>query len=198
MKFKFLGTEIYISFLFSAVLSFMLVTDRSGLALPTLFAVFIHESGHLLAMWAAGCQPKAIRLIPASVQIIREIPLIKTKQSVAISLCGPAANIIVFLSLFANFYLFKSESSLRFAILNLILAVFNLLPVYGLDGGDLLCLILTKENDIYKAHQTVKIITAVFALLAFLAFIWLLFGGNLNLSVLIIAIYLVICCTLKY
>ena len=196
MKIKFLGTDIYISFLFAAVIAFMLATDRSGLSLPTLFAAFIHESGHLLAMWASDSQPKAIRLIPASVQIIRELPL-KRGTGAAVSLCGPAANIVVFLSLFVNFYFFKNETALTFGILNLILAVFNLLPVYGLDGGDLLCMLLSKNGDFYKAQRSVKIITGIFATVAFLAGVWLWASGNLNISVFIIAVYLVICCTLK-
>ena len=197
MKFRFLGTEIYVSFLFSAVITFVLVTDRSGLAVPTLFAAFIHESGHLLAMWASGSQPKAIRLIPASVQIIRDMP-IKKGADALISICGPAANLVVFLSLLGNYLIFKNEISFRFAVLNMIIAIFNLLPIYGLDGGDLLIIALSKNGDFYKAQRTVRIITGTFALAAFCVGVWLCFMGTFNPSVFIIVVYLVICCTLKY
>lgn len=196
MKFKFFGTEIYLSFLFCAIFCFMLAIDRTGLVIPTFFAVFIHESGHLLAMWAADCQPRAVRLIPTSVQIVRGFST-KKYGEVAIAVCGPMANIVFFGVLLANFFVFKNEQSLRFAVLNLVIALFNLLPVSGLDGGTLLTIILSKYTNIYKAESIVRIITAVFAFVVFLLGAYLLAIGTLNLSIFIVAIYLFICSIIK-
>ncbi|MBQ8740433.1 MAG: site-2 protease family protein [Clostridia bacterium] len=196
MKLKFFGTEIYISFLFCAVVCFMLVVDRTGLVVPTLFAVFIHETGHLLAMWAADCQPRAIRLIPTSVQIVRGFSP-KRCGEVAITVCGPAANLVIFGVLTANFYIFKSEQSLMFALLNLVIAVFNLLPVSGLDGGTLLTLAIAHFTDIYRAERIVRIITAVFAFIAFLLGVYLWVSGTVNISVFIVAVYLAVCGMVK-
>ncbi len=196
MKFKFFGTEVYISFLFCAVLCFMLCIDRTGLVIPTLFAVFIHESGHMLAMWATDCQPKAIRLIPTSVQIVRGFSPKKCGEA-AITVCGSAANFVVCGVLFINYYIFDSRQSLVFATLNLVIAVFNLMPVSGLDGGTLLTLLLSRFTDIYKAERTVRIITAVFAFSVFLLGVYFWVSGTLNISVFITAIYLAVCCLIK-
>lgn len=196
MKFKFFGTEVYISFLFCAVLCFMLAVDRTGLVIPTFFAVFIHESGHLLAMWAADCQPKAVRLIPSSVQIIRDFSPKKCGE-VAIAICGPAANLVVFGVLFINYLIFKSEQSLTFSILNLVISVFNLMPVSGLDGGTLLTAAIAHLTDIYKAERMVRIITAVFAFIVFLAGVYLWVSGSVNISVFIVAVYLAVCSLIK-
>ena len=196
MKFKFFGTEIYISFLFCAVVCFMLVVDRTGLVIPTLFAVFIHESGHLLAMWAADCHPRAIRLIPSSVQIIRGFSPKKCGE-IAVTVCGPAANLVIFGVLFGNFFIFKSEQSLSFAILNLVIAVFNLLPVSGLDGGTLLAAAIAHFTDIYRAERIVRIITAVFACITFLLGVYLWVSGTVNISVFIVAAYLAVCSLIK-
>lgn len=196
MKLKFFGTEIYISFLFCAVLCFMLVVDRTGLVIPTLFAVFIHESGHLLAMWAADCQPKAIRLIPTSVQIVRGFSPKKCGE-VAITVCGPAANLVIFGVLTANYFIFKIEQSLTFGALNLVIAIFNLLPVSGLDGGALLTALIAHFTDIYKAEGIVRIITAIFSVVVFLLGIYLWVSGTVNISVFIVAVYLGVCCLIK-
>lgn len=196
MKFKFLGTQIYISFLFCATLCFMIAIDRTGLIIPTLFAVLVHEVGHLLAMWAADCQPKAIRLIPTSVQIIRGFSAKKHGET-AIAFCGPMANLVLFGVLYANYTIFGNEISLNFAILNLVIAVFNLLPVSGLDGGTLLAIFLSKFTDIYKAESVVKIITVVFALVAFLLGVYLASSGTVNISVFIVAVYLAVCGMVK-
>ena len=70
MRFSLFGTKIYISFFFCAVFTLMLAFDRTGLILPTFFAVVVHEIGHLFAMWALDCEPKQIKLIPSSVQVV--------------------------------------------------------------------------------------------------------------------------------
>lgn len=196
MKFKLLGTEIYVSFLFCAVLCIMLIVDHTGLVIPTLFAVFIHECGHMLAMWAADCNLKAIRLIPTSVQIVRGFSPKKHGET-AITICGPMANLVVFGALLSNYYLFKSEPSLKFAVLNLVMATFNLLPVSGLDGGTLLTIFISKFTDIYKAESIVRIITAIFALITFLMGVYLWVSGTVNISVFIVSAYLVVCTLIK-
>ena len=196
MKFKFFGTEIHVSFLFCAVVCFMLEIDRTGLVIPTLFAVFIHESGHLLAMWAADCQPKAIRLIPSSVQIIRGFSP-KRGGEIAVTVCGPLSNLVIAGVLIANYAMFGAEQSLTFGILNLVIAVFNLLPVSGLDGGTLLTLIIAHFTDIYRAERIVRIVTAAFAFVAFLLGVYLWVSGTLNISVFIVAVYLAVCSLIK-
>ncbi len=196
MKFKFFGTEIYVSFLFCWTLCFMLAIDRTGLVVPTLFSVFIHESGHLLAMWAADCQPRAVRLIPTSVQIIRSFSPKKCGE-VVISLCGPAANLVLFFVLYANYFIFKNPQSLRFAVLNLVLAGFNLLPVSGLDGGVVLTAIISRFTDVYKAERIVRILTGVIAIVVFLLGFYLWIIGTVNISVFIVAVYLGVCSLIK-
>ena len=174
----------------------MIAIDRTGLIIPTLFAVFIHESGHLLAMWAADCQPKAVRLIPTSVQIIRGFST-KKYGEVAIAFCGPAANLILFFVLYANYNICGSEVSLNFALLNFVIAVFNLLPVSGLDGGTILTLFMARFTNVYKAESIVRIITVVFAVVAFLLGVYLASSGTVNISVFIVALYLAICSMVK-
>lgn len=174
----------------------MLAVDRTGFIIPTLFAIFIHESGHLLAMWAADCQPKAIRLIPTSVQIIRGFSPKKCGE-IAITACGPMANLVIFGVLLANYFIFKSEQSLTFAVLNFAIAIFNLMPVTGLDGGVLLTVAIAKFTDIYKAERIVCIITAVFAVVVFLLGVYLWVSGTVNISVFIVAVYLGVCSLIK-
>ncbi len=196
MKFKILGTEIYISFLFCAVFCFMLAIDRTGLVIPTFFAVFIHEGAHLLAMWACECQPRAIRLIPTSVQVVRAFSS-KRYGEITISICGPVANLVVFGTLYINYIIFKNQQSLNFAILNLVIAVFNLLPVSGLDGGTILTFILSKFTDIYRAEGIVRIVTVCFSFVAFIFGVYLWSSGAVNISVFIVAVYLAVCGLVK-
>lgn len=196
MKFKVFGTEVYISFLFAAVLTVMLATDRTGLLLPALFAVFMHELGHLFAMWVLECSPKQIRLIPASVQIVRKME-VRQRNEIIIALCGPLVNIILFASLYINFLCFKNEMCLYYAVLNLIIGLFNLLPVSGLDGGTILFNIISRKKEMRTAQIVVRIITFIVALTAITLAVMLTVRGKINLSLYIMGIYFTIMALIK-
>lgn len=192
MRFRFFGTEIYISFLFSAVIAFMIATDRTGLVIPTLFSVLLHEVGHLIFMWIFECEPKSIKLVPASISITRGMSA-KKYGDLLISLAGPMVNLIMFCSLYVNFLITKSAFSLDCALINLAFFIFNMLPVSGLDGGAILKIILSKKfKDPLKAERIVRIITLVVGLLVGIIGITLIINGELNISVFIVAIYIII------
>lgn len=196
MKFKLLGSEIYISFLFVAVISLMLATDKTGLALPTLFAVSLHEIGHLLAMWIVGTPPKSIRLIPASVQITRSISS-RYKNDIIVALSGPLVNFALFLTLYINYLIFGNKGILYYSLINLIVGLFNLLPVTGLDGGTVLFSVIAKKRDINKAMLTLRIISLCLGAVCLFLAITLTLRGKLNVSVYIISVYLFLSVLIK-
>ena len=111
MRFKLLGTEFYISFLFAAVITAMIAFDRTGYILPLLFAVLMHEGGHLAAMWILDCAPKRVRLVPASVEITAKMT-VSHKNEIAVALCGPLVNIILFITFGLNYLVYKRSLSL--------------------------------------------------------------------------------------
>ena len=167
----------------------MLACDRTGLILPTFFAIIVHEMGHLFAMWALDCEPKQIRLIPASIQVVCSFSK-QYKNDIIIAVCGPAVNYILFGTLYFNYLAFKNEIVLYYALLNLIIGVFNSLPILGLDGGTVLYSVLAKNGDSAKARLTVKLITVITAVIIIVAAIIFTVKGRFNLSFYIIGIYL--------
>ena len=196
MSFKLFGTEIYISFLFAALITIMLATDRTGFMLPALFAVFAHELGHLFAMWVLECAPKRIKLIPASVQITSSFTK-RYKTDILVSLSGPLANILLFVTLYINYIAFKNQAVLCYALLNIVIAAFNLLPFVGLDGGTILYTLLCKNNDINKAAVIMKIITIISSALLIAAAVILTIKHKINISLYIIGIYLFVMSLVK-
>ena len=196
MRFKLFDTEIYISFLFAAAVTIMLLTDKTGYMLPALFAIVLHEMGHLFMMWILECSPKRIKLIPASVQITAPFQK-RYRNDFLVAACGPFVNILLFLTLYFNYLVFKNEVTLYFALLNLVIGVFNLLPLKGLDGGTILFCILEKSKGPDKASVILKIITLVLAVAIILAAITLTVQGKINISIYIMGIYLLIMSLLK-
>ena len=197
MRFRLFGTEIYVSFLFFAIITVMLASDRTGLCLPTVCAAAFHEAGHLFAMWICDCQPKSIRLVPASVSIISGFPR-KKYGELFIALAGPLFNIALFASLFINYKLTVSNISFEYGIINLIIAAFNLLPVKGLDGGTVTTVLIekgTKSRE--KAESVTKIVSVLTGLIILFFGVFLILRGKINVSVIIMGIYILICSFLR-
>ena len=195
MRFRAFGTEFYISFLFAAVITALIAADRTGFVLPLLFAVLIHELGHLAAMWVLDCAPKRVRLVPAAVEITTKIG--GGKHEIFIALCGPTVNLLLFTVLFLNYLAFNNDGYLTIGLINLLIGLFNLLPVTGLDGGTVLFNLLCRRKDPQKAGLIMRIINLSVALAALITAITLCFRGQFNLSFFILALYLAVMSVIK-
>lgn len=198
MNIKIFSTKIYISVLFVAVITFMLILDKTGLAPYCLLSVAIHELSHLIAMKLENCAPREIRLTPASVGIIREFKCsISAEKKIAFA--GPFGNIITGIIFIVLFLIFKKTAILQFALLNFVTAVFNLLPVLELDGGTILiCILVSNKVPREKAERILRLITLAVSLLAIFFATLLALNKTYNPSAFIIGIYLFICALLRY
>lgn len=90
-----------------------------------LLAAAVHELSHLLLIWAAGSRAEALTLRFADAQI--STPPLSYGQQIASALAGPVVNLLLF-------WLFRASRT-EFAAINLLLGVYNLLPIPALDGG---------------------------------------------------------------
>lgn len=196
MRIKFFGTEIYVSFTFAALITVMLILDKTGMILPLLFAVFMHETGHLSAMRLMGDAPKRIKLIPASVQITKS-QFSGYKNDIIVSLSGPFVNVLLFFVFLLSYKFSGNGLTLNIALLNLIIGVFNLLPLKGLDGGAILYSVLCKYISIQKAETVLKIISLLSAVMLLAAAVILTLKGKLNISFYIMGIYLLVTTIIK-
>lgn len=173
----------------------MIAFDRTGYILPLLFAVLMHEGGHLAAMWILDCAPKRVRLVPASVEITAKMTA-SHKNEIAVALCGPLVNIILFITFGLNYLVYKRSLSLICCLINLLIAAFNLLPVRGLDGGTVLFTLISRKNP-EKAGLVMRIINLSLAAVFIVTAVYLCFKGRFNISLFITGLYLIVTGTLK-
>ena len=178
MKFTAFGIRFEISFLFTAFVSVMLLTDKTGALHYFLAAAVLHEAAHLAVMLSIGQKPRAVRLIPGGVNL-EERDIATGSEEAAILLAGPFINLAAGLI-----------SSGRFATVNLALGLFNLLPVAGLDGGRLMELIVIKSLGKRTADTFLKINSLLLAAGFTAVFFLLLAKGAENLSLLIFSLYM--------
>lgn len=94
MIFSILGIKFEISVPFAVILSFLLVTDGTGLMTASLSAVVAHEAGHLIAMKLSGCAPQSVKLGAGGVLMIGSA-FCTAKENIIIALSGPFVNLLL-------------------------------------------------------------------------------------------------------
>ena len=169
-------------------------------ALLMLFA-FIHEVGHLLFGLAIGFKIDSIKVNPLGFSLsfqsyvedynqkIKKGNLLCMKK-IGIALAGPITNMIIAIVVSISHY--QNVEMIVYA--NLLLAIFNLLPIYPLDGGR----ILEQVVHIMKGKQVAYHITrsvskATVILLTMLTSIFILYIHNIALLLILVYLwYLVI------
>lgn len=131
--------------LFPGLLLFSFFTGKYSV-LFTLLALLLHESGHLLILRLFHLQPAQISLTPFGGLI--ELPDNKELSFPATFLTAAAGPAFSLLGCVLSPYLFRWQllsfsSAFSFLHANLLLLLFNLLPVLPLDGGRMLQAILS-------------------------------------------------------
>lgn len=128
-------------FLFAILFYF---TKQIEIYAMIMFFAIIHEFGHLLAGLLLGMKPEKMEIVPYGVSISFKLTAKdynkKIKQGnqleikkILVALAGPMTNFIIFM------IILQMNMNVFFVLMilysNLLLILFNLLPIYPLDGG---------------------------------------------------------------
>lgn len=161
-----------------------------------LFA-FFHELGHLFAGIFLGFKPQSLSINPVGLSVAFDIKAedynekIKKGNMLAlkkliIAFCGPAINFfIVFLFMFYDVDLFGLPR--EFVIYsNILIGLFNLIPIYPLDGGRILKNVLHILSGLKDTYTYVNIISnASIIILTMLSSIIIFYLKNISVLVII-------------
>jgi len=167
------GIKFRIHATFFLLLLYVFLSDikegfgQAGLSVLFVCAIFacvvIHELSHSLVARRFGREPKSITLLPiGGIAAIDMMPT-KPSQEIAISIVGPATNILIAIVLaivggetlaaaLRNSNLTASQLFITNLIAaNIVLAVFNLIPALPMDGGRVLRSVLALKFDYLRA-----------------------------------------------
>lgn len=188
------GCRISIHFLFIAAVTFLILCDTQGTVLAGVTAAALHESAHLTAMFLLKVPPKQVRLHPFGIDIVRSDGVDHSYgKDAIISVCGPAMN----LAIAGIFFFIHNQVFTRFMLANVVLGVFNFLPVETLDGGQALYAGLCIRLKTERAALCVRILSFLTLIpLAAMGFL-ILFQSRYNFTLLLVTIYLTILLVVK-
>ncbi|MFC7097470.1 CBS domain-containing protein [Halobaculum marinum] len=143
-------------------------------------SVLLHEFGHSLTAMHYGYRINAITLwLFGGVAQFEEMPE-DWKQEFTVAIMGPAVSVALGVIAYVVLVTVSLPATVAFvvgylALMNLVLAAFNLLPGFPMDGGRVLRALLARNRPHARATQIAAEVGKVFA---FLLGLFGLFGGN--------------------
>lgn len=201
------GIKVYVHWTFTILIVWIVYTNlRAGLdasqigwsvlfILSLFLCVTLHELGHALAARRYGISTKDITLYPiGGVARLERMPE-NPKQELVVALAGPLVNVLIMLILMPvilkyDFTTQTNEKALiigaanflpMLGVINVWLALFNLIPAFPMDGGRVLRALLSFKINRVKATEIAmnigKVLAIGFVFLGFYVNPFLIFIG---------------------
>jgi stage IV sporulation protein FB len=175
----------------------MLASVATGrfLELATLFVIVLwHELGHMAAARRFGWTVREVKLLPfGGVMEVEEAGTLPVREEVWVAIAGPMQNAVLaaagwLLGLAGWVDMGWSDDFVR---ANVLIGLFNLLPVLPLDGGRILQAWISLQVPFHRTLLWSARISLVFSGLIVLTSVYpLLNGGLLQLNLLAVGIFL--------
>ncbi len=180
---------------------FVLTSQIETYIVLLIFAI-IHELGHLLMGVILKFKAEEIKLTPVGLQIKFKSNYIKEKNSdkikinkmslrrAVIALAGPLTNVLIAIILICIGNLnINFQNSKIFQVLvysNFLIAIFNLIPIYPMDGGRFLKELITIFYGEKKAYQITYLISkTILILCTAMASIIILYIHNISIIIIL-------------
>ncbi|WP_435126498.1 M50 family metallopeptidase [Halobaculum sp. D14] len=139
-------------------------------ALGLFVSVLLHEFGHSLTAMRFGYSIDSITLwLFGGVASFTEIPE-DWKQEFTIAVAGPVVSVLLGVLSYVAFRAFSLPAEVAFVVgylslMNIVLAAFNMLPGFPMDGGRVLRALLARNRTHARATQIAAEVGKVFAFL---------------------------------
>ena len=181
--FDFMGTPVYLKYWFFILLPLFILqsggfTEQGLLTgldwfLSIFVAVLIHELAHTAVAKKLKHSVEHVYLDVFNGAAAIDTTYLAYKDIILIVLAGPLSNLVLY---FIGYYLGLDI----FSSVNIFLFIFNILPIYPMDGGRIckaICQWLTKPSVGRKINGYISIVTSI------LLFVFSIMSSNLLMAV---------------
>lgn len=175
-------------------ITLFIITNQIEIYLLIMIFALIHEFSHLVCGVILGFKPKILTIMPFGFSIEFETivqdynkKVLKSNnvavKNILIALSGPCINLLMVI-LGSKL---KLDSNIIYS--NFLICIFNLIPIYPLDGGRILLNILKIFGGNKKANRYMNCITNVFFILfTMMGSILILIYKNISILLIIIVL----------
>ena len=174
--------------LFYLLTLLLLLFGQARALLWAFAAVAVHEAGHAAAARLRGYAVRSLTLYPygAAMSLNEEMDPV---SGIIVGLAGPAANLLAAAALLALWWLFPAVYPFTRAFLyaNVGIALFNLLPVYPLDGSRVVAGMASRKLAAVKGMQKAGVMLGI---LLFLLFVLSAVLGAVSFTLGVTAVFL--------
>lgn len=155
--------SIYISPIMFVMAVFFVAFGMAYEFACSLTAVILHECAHARVAKRLGYALGEIRLMPYGAALCG-ISDMRPAHEVAIAIAGPLFNLTLGLVFAAMWWLVPTSYAFTstFCVCNLYIGLFNLMPVYPLDGGRIAFALLSVRLRRAKAFKVMRVLSGVF------------------------------------
>lgn len=153
----------------------------------------IHEYSHACVAQNLGYKLDSISLMPYGAGLNLKDQIYSEIDEIKIAIAGPICNLVLFVLTLAIWWIFPESYSylFTFANANLVLFLFNLLPAYPLDGGRVLCGIISSKYKRKIAIKIVSIFNIILSIILFVFFVVSIFY-EVNFTLLFATIFMIL------
>lgn len=173
--------------------------DRTGLAGFALLCIFVHETGHFLALKIMRIPVEEVSFKLFGINItLKGNAALSYRQEIALALAGSTANLLTCVPAYGLYAagIFKWQTGVITAF-SILLGGFNLLPIGSLDGGRALEAFLCCKVSFGAAEKTVNVLSVIFIVPLVIAGVYMICKTGYNFSLLIASVYLALSLVFK-
>lgn len=152
--------------------------------------VLVHEVAHLISALFIGLNVSHITLYPFGVNLkLKNTIVYSISDEIILYLSGPLMNAVL-----AIIFIFFTENGKTFNILywnNIMLFLFNLLPIIPMDGGIILNKIIARKMGYRISEKIMKILSTVLIILLLTLELFLIQMSSFNYTIIFICTFLI-------
>lgn len=171
------GVSIYANIFVLPAFVMLYISGGVGLSLIFMPTFVMHELSHMLAAYLFEHRICSFVLLPTG-GVMQLDPVKKVSQLIAIYLFAPFTNIMLCCVFYATGLAIDSLICIQIALVNGFFALFSIIPIYPLDGGNVVKALLSRRLN---ERQTLNIMFGInifVSVLIMSAFAYILFVYN--------------------